>query len=280
MEGKAHGGILPHIRSHKGYVPGVQPSDKDWIKLNTNENPYLCSPSVKNAINGEIDDLRLYSSPDCKSLREAYADVTMFPPIKSLLGTDPTMCLMSWPPFCDWNHSIATILPSYSLYPALASLQNSKLEILEFSRDRTLPVEQITQSKAGIFFLTSPNAPSGIGYDNNTLRQILTAYSGILVVDEAYADFADENAIELIEEFSNLFITRTFSKSYALAGLRVGYGIGDPELVNTLHGVMIYNVDRLAQAAAEAAIEDFDHFAESLCKIRDSRAEFSESTSF
>ena len=129
--------------------------------------------------------------------------------------------------FCDWNHSIATILPSYSLYPVLASLQNSKLEILEFGTDFTLPVEQITQSKAGIFFLTSPNAPSGIGYDNNTLRQILTAYSGILVVDEAYADFADENAIELIEEFSNLFITRTFSKSYALAGLRVGYGIGD-----------------------------------------------------
>ena len=96
------------------------------------------------------------------------------------------------------------------------------------------------------------------------------------MVDEAYADFADENAIELIEEFSNLFITRTFSKSYALAGLRVGYGIGDPELVNTLHGVRdVYNVDRLAQAAAKAAIEDFDHFAESLCKIRDSRAEFS-----
>ena len=277
MEGKLHGGILPHIRSHKGYVPGVQPSDKDWIKLNTNENPYLCSPSVKNAINGEIDDLRLYSSPDCKSLREAICRRHNVSADQVIVGngSDDVLNVLARS-FCDWNHSIATIHPSYSLYPVLASLQNSKLEILEFSRDFTLPVEQITQSKAGIFFLTSPNAPSGIGYDNNTLRQILTAYSGILVVDEAYADFADENAIELIEEFSNLFITRTFSKSYALAGLRVGYGIGDPELVNTLHGVRdVYNVDRLAQAAAKAAIEDFDHFAESLCKIRDSRAEFS-----
>ena len=136
------------------------------------------------------------------------------------------MCLMSWPLLLRLEPQYSYYTSTYSLYPVLASLQNSKLEILEFSRDFTLPVEKITQSKAGIFFLTSPNAPSGIGYDNNTLRKILTAYSGILVVDEAYADFADENAIELIEEFST-FITRTFSKSYALAGLRVGYGIGD-----------------------------------------------------
>ena len=153
MEGKVHGGILPHIRSHKGYVPGVQPSDKDWIKLNTNENPYPCSPSVKNAINGEMT-LRLYSSPDCKSLREAICRRHNVSADQVIVGngSDDVLNVLARS-FCDWDHSIATILPSYSLYPVLASLQNSKLEILEFSRDFTLPVEKITQSKAGIFFL-------------------------------------------------------------------------------------------------------------------------------
>ncbi len=276
MEEKIQSAMLPHIRTHKGYVPGEQPDTTGWVKLNTNENPYPPSPAVKDAILVETDGLRLYSSPDGRELREAIARRHDVSADRILLGngSDDVLNVLARA-FSDANNPIATIAPAYSLYPVLASLQNAEVRTLEFGRDFSLPASDIARCGAGIFFLTSPNAPTGTGYSNDTLREILEAFPGLLVVDEAYADFADTNAVGLLEEFPNLFITRTFSKSYALAGLRVGYGMGDPELVRTLHGVRdVYNVDRLAQAGARAAVEDADHFAESLCKVFDTRANF------
>lgn len=276
MQDKIQSVMLPHIRAHQGYVPGDQPDTADWVKLNTNENPYPPSPAVKEAIAAEIDGLRLYSSPDGRRLREAIAQRHDVDAGCILLGngSDDVLNVLTRT-FSDANHPLGTVTPAYSLYPVLASLQNAQVWALEFERDFELSAKAIAQCGAGIFFLTSPNAPTGTAYTNETLSEILHAYPGILVVDEAYADFADANAVELLDEFPNLFITRTFSKSYALAGLRVGYGLGHPSLVRTLHGVRdVYNLDRLAQAGATAAVEDADYFSESLCKVLDTRAQF------
>jgi len=269
--------ILPHIRSHHGYVPGEQPDTTDWIKLNTNENPYPPSPKVWGAISAQVDGLRLYCSPDGKAFRESIARYHGIDPSQVILanGSDDILNVLARSFVSVGEATLGTLVPQYSLYPVLTSLQGGELEMIEFTEDFSLPVDAICKSQAPIFFITSPNAPTGVGFSNGDLRKILQGYSGLLVVDEAYADFADQNAVELLSEFSNLFITRTFSKSYSLAGLRVGYGLGDAELVKVLHGVRdVYNLDRLAQAGGQAALEDRAWFEHCRDAVLFTRAEF------
>ena len=269
--------ILPHIRSHRGYVPGEQPDTSDWIKLNTNENPYPPSPKVRDAISSQVDGLRLYCSPDGKSFRESIAKYHKIDSSQVILanGSDDILNVLARSFVGTGDAKLGTLVPQYSLYPVLTSLQGGELEQIEYSEDFSLPVEAICQSKSPIFFITSPNAPTGVGFANEDIRKILENYSGLLVVDEAYADFAEQNAVELLAEYSNLFITRTFSKSYSLAGLRVGYGLGHPDLINVLHGVRdVYNLDRLAQAGGQAALEDHEWFLHCRDKVLTTRTEF------
>ncbi len=268
--------ILPHIRSHHGYVPGEQPDNTGWIKLNTNENPYPPSPKVRDAISSQVDGLRLYCSPDGKPFRESIAAYHGIDASQVILGngSDDILNVLARAFVGSGNARLGTLVPQYSLYPVLTSLQGGELEEIEFTEDFQLPIEKISNSSSPIFFITSPNAPTGVGFKNEDLRNVLEKYSCLLVVDEAYADFADQNAVELLSEFSNVFITRTFSKSYSLAGLRVGYGLGHPDLINVLHGVRdVYNLDRLAQAGGQAALEDHDWFLHCLDKVLKSRLE-------
>ena len=271
--------LLPHIRGHKGYVPGEQPDTTGWVKLNTNENPYPPSPDVKAAIAAQVEGLRLYSRPDGKELRVAIAKHHGVDPDGVILGngSDDVLNVLVRSFVDDGQAKLGTILPGYSLYPVLAGLQGAEMEVLEYTENFRLPVGKISALDCPIFFLTSPNAPSGVGFANADLRKILENFKGLLVVDEAYADFADENAVGLLQEFPNLFITRTFSKSYSLAGLRIGYGLGDPGLVRVLHGVRdVYNVDRLAQAGAQAALEDQVYFQKCLDGVKGTRAAFTQ----
>lgn len=139
---------------------------------------------------------------------------------------------------------------------------------VEFDRSMELPVDRIAASGAQLFFLTSPNAPTGVGFPNARIRELLQAYPGILVVDEAYVDFADENAACLLAEFPNLVVTRTLSKSHGLAGLRVGYALARPGLIDLLDRVRdSYNVNRLSQAGALASLADQDTFRTNLARI-------------
>lgn len=269
--------LLPHIRGHKGYVPGEQPDTTGWVKLNTNENPFPPSPKVKEAIAAQVDGLRLYSSPDGRALRESIAKGHGIDPSRVILGngSDDVLNVLVRSFVASGRGKLGTILPGYSLYPVLAGLQGAELEVLEYDPSFSLPVDKICGLDCPIFFLTSPNAPSGTGFPNAQLRKILEGYRGLLVVDEAYADFAHENATCLLQDYPNLFITRTFSKSYSLAGLRVGYGLGDPSLIEILHGVRdVYNVDRLAQAGAQAAFEDREYFNRCLDAVKKTRHEF------
>jgi histidinol-phosphate aminotransferase len=276
MDFKIKEALMPHILAHEGYVPGEQPDTTGWIKLNTNENPYPPSPRISDVIASQIDGLRLYASPDGRSLRKAISIKHGLSPDQVILGngSDDVLNVLARA-FCGPGHSIGIIVPSYSLYPLLASLQAAPIEAIEFDRDFNLPIDSICNCSADIFFMPSPHAPSGKGYSNETLCRILEEFPGLLVIDEAYADFAETNAVELLVTFPNLFITRTFSKSYALAGLRVGYGLGSPDLIRILHGVRdVYNVDLLAQAGAQAAIEDVEYFEESRRKVLSARTKF------
>ena len=268
---------VEHMRRHLAYVPGKQPGNPNgFVKLNTNENPYPPSPLVENAVRAEISKLRLYPNPRSQLLREEIANLHGLNPSQVIVGNGSdellTLCVRC---FSNAENHIGISIPSYSLYQNLASLQGSPVVEVPFAPDFALDPERLSSCGANLFFLTSPNAPSGVGFSNGKLTEVLALFSGLLVVDEAYADFADENAVALLDDHERLLITRTLSKSYGLAGLRVGYALGSPETIDLLDKAReVYNVDRLAQAAALAAISDQDHFKAMRKKVIDTREAF------
>ncbi len=163
-------------------------------------------------------------------------------------------------------------LPSYSLYPVLVEIQDGRTNVIEFDRTMTLPIDRIAASTARAFFLTSPNAPTGVAFSNADLERVLATYRGLLVVDEAYAPFATENAIPLLARHPNLVIVRTLSKAYALAGIRVGYALAHAEIIDLLDRVRdSYNVNRLSQAAALAALGDAAYYDGIIAQVKATR---------
>ena len=176
--------------------------------------------------------------------------------------------------YCSAAAPLAHTVPSYSLYPVLVAIENGRCEAIPFGRDMKLPVEKIAASTAPIVFLTSPNAPTGVGFANADIERILASYHGLLVVDEAYAPFARKNAAPLLANprYANLVIVRTLSKAYALAGIRVGYALAQPEVIGILDRVRdSYNVSRLSQAAAIAALNDDAYYVSIIEKIKRTR---------
>ena len=267
------------IANHRPYVPGKQPEiGEETVKLNTNENPYPPSPGIKNAILGELESLRLYPNSRSNKLRECIAGLHGLSADQVIVGNGSddllNLCTRC---FSDDNLKVGMHEPSYSLYEVVASLQGSTLMRIPFADDTfSLNPEAVIDSGANLFFITSPHAPSGREYPLDCFRQILKEFQGILVIDEAYADFAERNALPLLGEFSNLILTRTMSKSYSLAGLRVGYALASPELVSILDQAReVYNVDRLAQAAALAGLKDRTYFEQTRDSIVKEREKFS-----
>ena len=174
--------------------------------------------------------------------------------------------------YCGAGAAAGFTWPSYSLYPVLVGIQDGKSQVLEFDRSLRLPVDRIAASGASAFFLTSPNAPTGVGFANDEIEGLLQASPGLLVVDEAYAPFARENAVPLLSRHPNLVVVRTLSKAYALAGLRVGYALAHPEVIGLLDRVRdSYNVNRLSQAAALAALGDQDYYNAVIARIQATR---------
>lgn len=256
------------------YTPGLQPKGEGWVKLNTNENPYPPSPRVEEAIRAEAGvRLRLYPDPGSRRLREAIGKHHGLNAAQVCAGngSDDLLNLLVRC-FCDSSHPAGFCVPSYSLYPVLLAIQNGQCKTIPFDRSMELDVDRAAGCGATILFLTSPNAPTGVGFSNETISRLARSFPGLLVVDEAYADFAEENAAALLGTHPNLCVVRTFSKSYALAGARVGYLLGSPELVALVDRVRdSYNVNRLSQAAALAAIGDQDYFQAIVGKIKYTR---------
>jgi len=266
------------IANHRPYVPGKQPEiGEETVKLNTNENPYPPSPEIKNAILGELESLRLYPNSPSNELRECISGLHGLSAEQVIVGNGSddllNLCTRC---FSDDNLKVGMLDPSYSLYEVVASLQGSTLIRIPFADDAfSVDPEAVIDSGANLFFITSPHAPSGREYPVDCFRQILKEFEGIVVIDEAYADFAEQNALGLLDEFSNLIITRTMSKSYSLAGLRVGYALASPDLVSILDQAReVYNVDRLAQAAALASLRDRSYFEQTRDSILKERKKF------
>lgn len=276
---------LPHIAKLHAYTPGLQPTEPGWTKLNTNECPYPPSPRVAEAVIRELGAdgaaLRLYPNPKSSPLRAAVANLHA----RDLPGlTEENVCIGNGSDdilnlliraFCTQEAAAGLTLPSYSLYPVLVEIQDGCTAVVEFDRSMRLPVERIAASPARAFFLTSPNAPTGVAFANADLERVLASYRGLFVVDEAYAPFATENAVPLLARFPNLVIVRTLSKAHALAGIRVGYALAHPDLIGVLDRVRdSYNVNRLSQAAALAAIGDPAYYDGVVAKVKATRDAF------
>jgi len=274
--------LRPSIDAMKPYVPGFQPKDgARYIKLNTNENPYPPAPGVHAAILAELgagaESLRKYPEPESLLGREAAATLYGFDPSWVILANGSDEVLNNLIRACAGEgEEIAFVHPSYSYYATLAAIQGARVRT--FALDENLAIRDLPERYEGkLFFLTNPNAPLGFRFDNDFIRKLAGRVAGLLVVDEAYADFAAENALALVKELPNVVVTRTFSKSYSLAGMRLGLAIARPEIIGALDKIRDhYNLDRLAQVAAVAALRDQPYLKSCVERICATRERFSE----
>jgi histidinol-phosphate aminotransferase len=269
-----------NILAAHAYTPGEQPQGAGWVKLNTNENPYPPGPKVAAALKKEIGEngarLRLYPNPASQPLREALGKLHGVPAdwVIAGNGSDDILNLLMRV-FAGPGRPAGMTVPSYSLYPVLAKLQNARMAEVPFGKKFRLDVPRIAKCGANLFFLTSPNAPSGVGFTTKDLAKLAKKFPGVLVVDEAYAPFARENAAVLVKKFPRLVVARTFSKAYSLAGMRVGYALAQPPVIELLDRARdSYNLDRLAQAAALAALQDLPYYHRTIARIVKTREAF------
>ncbi|MBJ6802055.1 histidinol-phosphate transaminase [Geomonas propionica] len=269
--------LRQNIAQMAGYVPGFQPDDvASYIKLNTNENPYPPSPQVIQAIATEVGEgLRRYPDAASRLAREEAGRLYGFDPSWIIManGSDEVLNNLIRA-FAGEGEEIAYIHPSYSYYGTLAEVQGAKVRT--FGLTESFEPEGIPEHYDGkLLFLTNPNAPLGFTFSQNYIGDLAGRLSGMLVVDEAYVDFAEETSLELVRALDNVVVTRTFSKSYSLAGMRLGLAIARPEVIAALNKIRDhYNLDRLAQAAATAALHDQAYFLDCVAKIKETRAWF------
>ena len=266
-----------HVVAMSPYVPGEQPQGGGWVKLNTNENPYPPSlrslEAIRVALVNDGAALRLYPSPDSAPLREAVARFHGFEAANVVAGngSDDILNLLIRA-YAGPGRPIGMLNPSYSLYPVLAAAQHAEVVKVEVTDALGLDVDAVARCGAAIFFLTNPNAPLGVAFATDVVRSLAKAFPGLLVVDEAYAAFADADCVALVREFPNVVVTRTMSKAHALAGLRVGYALCPPAVAEVFHRVRdSYNVDRLAQVAAAAALDDREWLDVTVAQVRATR---------
>lgn len=257
-----------NIVQMEGYQPGEQPATTDYIKLNTNENPYPPSPRVQEALTAELDRLRLYPDPMAIKLREKIAELHQVGIENTIVGNGSDELLtIAIRTFADKGDYVASPSPTYTLYKTLCDIQGVRYTPVEYRDDYSLN-EELIPSKAKIVFVANPNSPSGTVLPEESLAKIASSIAGVLVVDEAYVDFAKKNCLGLLKKHKNAIILRTFSKSFSLAGLRVGYALADKEIIANFMKVKdSYNVSRLAIAGGLAALNDLNWTKSNIKKV-------------
>lgn len=263
------------VKKMQAYIPGASARNTETIKLNQNENRYPPSAKALSVLKRAAAELALYPDSSSTELREAAAKVYGVQPeeVMAANGSDE-MLRMFFQTFCDQGDEVVAFYPSYTYYETLAAMQNVKYRLVEFNDDFSLP-SAIDIGKAKLLFLPNPNAPTGKLFTEQEIRRLVeSAPNCMVVVDEAYIDFspAGSTMIPLIREYSNLAVTRTFSKSYALAGLRAGLGFARQEIFAEMEKIRdYYNLDRLTQAVATEALLDQEWLKETCRKIMGSR---------
>ncbi len=273
--------LRKNIAEMAGYVPGFQPDNPEqWIKLNTNENPYPTSPQVVAAILQELGtdgaSLRQYPDAASKAARIAAAELYGFEPEWLIMANGSDELLNNLIRACaNEGDEVAFIQPSYSYYATLIDIQGAKIRTFSLTDDYKI-ADFPPRYTGKLFFLTNPNAPLGITFSCAEISEIASRCDGLLVVDEAYADFASETAMPLVKKHPNLVVTRTFSKSYALAGMRLGLAVAHPQVIAALDKIRDhYHLDRLALVAAEAALRDQTYLQQRVTEICATRDWFS-----
>ena len=263
------GHVRNQIRQMTGYVPGAQPEGDGWVKLNQNENPYPPSPLALEAMRDALDDVRIYPESSSEAVRRAAASVYAIPQDQIMVanGSDEMLRIL-FQGCVGEGEEVVAFYPSYTYYETLAGIQGASYRLVAFTDDYGLP-ESLNLDQARLVFLPNPNAPSGTLFsDGDVARLCRSVPNGVVVVDEAYADFAKSTSLPLLQEMPNLVVTRTFSKSYSLAGLRLGLGFGRRELMAELDKVRdFYNVDCVAQAGGRAALQDQEHLQANVNRI-------------
>lgn len=263
------------VREMRPYVPGEQPQEPGFIKLNTNENPYPPSPRVLAAIrNAANEGLRLYPDPTARDVREIAAQRYGLRPDQVLVGNGSDELLSLIVRACvEPNDPVAYAYPTYSLYDTLVELQQGRPHRIPYPRDFALP-PALNTIAAKLVFVCHPNSPSGTPAGVDRIRQIAARRpETLIVVDEAYVDFASESAMELVRSFTNVIVLRTLSKSFSLAGLRIGFAFAAADTIRELAKVKdSYNVDRLGIVGARAALEDYEWMRQNVQRIRATRS--------
>ncbi|MCQ2397388.1 MAG: histidinol-phosphate transaminase [Lentisphaeria bacterium] len=269
-----------NIQQIGGYVPGEQITGRRIVKLNTNENPYPPSPKVGEAVAAfQWELLRLYPEPTAKPLRECAEKVFGIPKECIICGNgSDDLLTIALRTFVNDGEAFAYISPSYSLYPVLADLQGAVKRPIELTEDFGLPEDIAEQAgDAKLLILARPNAPTGNSFPKERMRRLCSDFKGVVWIDEAYADFADDNCLELVREFPNVVVSRTFSKSYSLAGLRLGIAFANESLVYEMNKLKdSYNTDRFAQTIGAAALSDQEYLRTTVAKIRATRQKTSQ----
>ena len=258
---------MPKYWSHKAgaitpYVAGEQPRIADIIKLNTNENPFPPSPRVLRELRAfNAEHLRLYPAPDGGAFREAAAKLHGVNPesVYCANGSDEALAI-AFQAFFDEDSALKIPDISYSFYPVWADLYGIPYETVPLNADFSVPVEKIM---GGSVVIPNPNAPTGLALGADKIERIVAGSKGVVLIDEAYQMFGSQSVIPLTEKYDNLLVVRTLSKSHSLAGLRVGYVVGDKNLIRAMDCVKdsfnSYPTDMLAQRLAAAALSDTDY---------------------
>lgn len=262
------------------YVPGEQPKSRQVVKLNTNENPYLPSPQVEKVLKSfNSDNLRRYPDPVFAEFRAKAAETYGTVPERVFAGngSDEVLTLAARA-FVDDGECIGSFDPSYSLYRTLAAIRDVPFVPSPLNGDFTWtpPVVKSAEGDVALFLLTNPNAPTSIRYPRERIAEFAASFPGVVLVDEAYADFADESCVPLAAapDNRNVVVMRTLSKSFSLAGLRLGFCIGPEDLVEALYKVKdSYNCDAVAQAVATAALSDVQWMRRNVAKVVKTREE-------
>jgi histidinol-phosphate aminotransferase len=278
--------VRPLVRELHAYVPGEQPKVRGLIKLNTNENPYPPSPKVLRAVRAAVDGrLRLYPNPTAETLRNALANLHDCAPENIIVGNGSDELLaLAVRTFVEPagtqpspGSTVQYFTPSYSLYPVLAASHGASTRGVPLAADFSIPNAAGLRKagwdpKAALTFVTTPNAPSGRGYATAQLDALCAAQRGVTILDEAYVDFAAEHALPLALRHPHVLVARTFSKAYSLCFQRVGYFVGNAELIGALHRMRdSYNVNGLGQVAATATLDDLTYYRRCFGRIIASR---------
>jgi len=262
----------------EAYVPGEQPQDKAYVKLNTNESPFPPSPAVIAAVNAEeVGSLNLYPDPECKVLRKKLADLYQVGEENIFIsnGSDDILNF-AFMAFCDESRPVAFPAISYGFYPVYADLYRLPATKIPLRENFRLEPEDYCGLNQNIV-IANPNAPSGRAISVEEIRKIVASNPGhVVLIDEAYVDFGGESCYRLIDEFDNLLVSMTFSKSWSMAGGRLGFAIGSAGLIEDLNKIKYstnpYNINRLTMTAAIASVDSIDYYRDCRRQIAENRA--------